>query len=200
MRFYLLLCLSFLSSQANAIEMSQDDKSNKVENISQLKILPLANEDRFAIYYNFADGPLRAALKDAMVKHFQKFGVVCLSDDSTLSEKQRESKYRPGGMVIDIFACQIVEEKNLSSTNLTELPVIEIAMKVVGGVEVLQNGSKFPGTVWEKEKYIGVVPEKNELINKAVSTLNSIMDSFEREYRKANPQVENKKPQFFFYF
>ena len=199
MRFYLLLCFSLIFSQGNTLETTQSNKPKEAEYASKIKTLPLAKEDRFAIYYN-AEEPLNAALKETMIKHFQKIGAVYHSDDSKLSEKQKEDKYRPGGMIIEISASQIVEENGSSSSKCTKLPVVEVNMKVVGGVEILQNGSQLPGVLWEKEKFIGVASEKKELVKKAVKVLDSMLDSFSNEYQRANPTPESKKPQFFFYY
>lgn len=163
--------------------------------ISKLKIAPLFNEDRFTINYAFEGESLNAALQETLTQHLQKLGTVLSCDDSKLTEAQKQDKYRPGGMIIDISASQIVEEPSNE-----RLPVYEITMKVISGAEVCQNGSLTTVTIWEKEKFVGMIKEKGEFIQKAVKATSSILEDFVQEYQKANSKTEKQKPQFFFYF
>lgn len=193
MRFFSFI---FLISIFTQFGLSATDLSKEAEYRAKLMIPPLLNEDRFVIYYVF-DQSLDSALKETVTKQLQKIGTVYPSSDSKLSEKEKQDKLRTGGMIIEIYATQIVEESTTSKYQ--KLPVFEIRMKVIGGGEILKNGSLLPVTVWEKEQFIGVTKQSKEFIQKTVKVMDGILDIFAQEYQKANPKFEEKKPQFFFY-
>lgn len=193
--------LMFLISIFTQFSVSADDsagKSREAEYHTKLMIPPLSNEDRFVIYYVF-DQPLSSVLKETVTKQFQKIGAVYPSGDSGLSEKEKQDKCRTGGMIIEIYATQIAEKNITPTSNYQMLPVFEVSMKVIGGGEILKNGSLLPVTIWEKEQFIGVTKQKQELIGKTVKAMDGILEMFAQEYQMANPKVGEKKPQFFFY-
>jgi hypothetical protein len=196
-----LLPFMFLMSIFAQFGVSADDtvgKSREAEYRAKLMVPPLLNEDRFVIYYVF-DRSLSSVLKETVTKQLQKIGIVYPSGDSELSEKEKQDKFRTGGMIIQIYATQIAEENITPTSNYRILPVFEVSVKVIGGGEILKNGSLFPITIWEKEQFIGVTKQKQEFIGKTVKAMDRILELFVQEYQKANPRVDEKKPQFFFY-
>jgi len=158
---------------------------------------PLLNEDDFVIFYAFSVEKLAAPLKEAMIKHFEKLGTVYLADDSKLTEKQKKEKYRIGGGMLQVIATPIIEE-SLSPLGPDHkvLPVVELSLKVTGGVESLSNECKFCCSIWENTKFISANTDNRMLTQNAVRSLENILDAFIADYQLANP---GKKPHFYLY-
>ncbi len=163
--------------------------------LSQPKSSPLSNENVFVVYYVFADQALEPLLKETMIEYLEKIGSV-YSSDAQLSAKQKEEKYKAGGVMMNIIATPIVEE---NSSGAKELPVVEFNIAIRGGVEVLSNGSHIPCTIWENGKFISTKADQDEFRKKAVKTLRSMLDSFISDYKRANPAKKTQQPQFFLY-
>ena len=166
---------------------------------SKTSISAFTNQHRFAIYYVFGNETLNDVLKETMIRQLRKIGTVFLSDeDYKLSEYQKEDKYNPGGILLKINVNQIIDEDVKIKTNNKEFPVIKLKLQVVGGVEVLDNGNRVTGILWEDEKYISSIGEKKTLIKNAIQAMDSLINAFAYEYQKANPGSD--KPQFFLFF
>ena len=198
MRLFPFMILISIFTPFNVSANDTSDKSKESEYRTKLKIPPLLNEDKFVIYYVF-DRPLNSVLKETVTKQFQKIGTVYPSGDSKLSEKEKQDKFRTGGMIIEIYATQIAEETITPTSNYQMLPVFKVSMKVIGGGKIIKNGSLLPVTFWEKEQFIGVTKEKQEFIGKAVKVMDDMLELFTQEYQEANPKVDEKKPQLFFF-
>ena len=132
-----------------------------------------------------------------MIKHFEKFGTVHLADDSKLTKEQRKEKYKVGGGLLHVIATSIIEEiLSPPPSNYKVLPVLELSVQVIGGVESPSNERKFCCPIWENKKFISTNIDKKKLTQKAVTSLGSILDTFMADYQHANPE---RKPQFFLY-
>jgi hypothetical protein len=196
MHFYFLFPIVCLFSNMVANEPTPAHETKKEDSTTQIH--PLANEDTFVVFYAFANQDLEAPLKKEMIKYLEKIGTVYSSDDGKLSDTQKKDKYKTGGMMINIVATPLVEE-NTPTDAYQELPVVELLLQVRSGVEILENGSKIPCTIWENEKFIGSISDKKAMNQKAIKAMSLILDSFIKDYQKANPSKQRKKPQFFLY-
>lgn len=194
MRHILFTILFFTLTPFFASATTSPLRPQNAEVAAQLKIPALFNENRFTIFYAFEDEALNAALKDTLIEYFQRLGTVHLGDDTKLSKLQKEDKYRPGGMIIEVSASQINE-----GTSNDKLPVFEISLKVIAAAQLLENDSRKTVVIWEKERFVGIIKDKKEFIQKATSTTGSILDQFVKDYQSANPKGDGKKPEFFFF-
>jgi len=193
MRLYTLLLIVLIFCRSAIAEI------NEQSTVLKANIPPLFNNDNFVVYYVFADKNLEIPLKEIMIKDFQKIGAVYLGDDNKLTEKQKEDKYKTGGMIINVIATPIIEENSNSTSDYKKLPAIELSLKVSGGVEVLANGSLLPCTIWGKEKFVGTMSDKKTFVEKTVKAMDSILNAFIKDYKEANPTDKGEKPQFFLY-
>jgi hypothetical protein len=197
MKLFTICLPMFLTfSQLNGAIDSQI-KTSKQSNILPVnQVSPFTDQNRFVVMNFFAEDSLKDAFKKTLINHLQQLGTVFVNDDKSLSEKEKENKYRPGGMIIEIVASNVYEEDQKTK----ELPVVEIKMKIVSGVEVLENKSQVPGIIWEEEKFIEIGTDRNCYTKKALATMNTILDKFVEDYEKANAKMGEKKPKFYLCF
>lgn len=189
--------LSFFAS-LTAADTSASKPKEKAVAAKPATTSPLLNANNFVIFYAFADENLEAPLKEAMIKYLQKLGSVYPGDDSKLTENQKEEKYKKG-MVMNVVVSQVTEENSTSPSDYKKLPVLELSLNVRAGAEPCGKGTPIACTIWEKEKFIGIVPEKKEFVQKTVNAMGSLLDAFISDYQKANSAEKGQKPQFFLY-
>jgi len=175
-----------------------DNQSNKLIDHFKDEVPPLLNEDKFVVFYAFSEEFLRALLKEAMIRSFNKIGKVYLADDSQLSAQQKKDKYEIGGSMLHVIATPIVEE-NLSLTSNRKykvMPILELSLEVTGAVKSVTNNRQFCCPIWKKQMFINASVDKKEFVQKAIESLETILNKFIIDYQNANP---GKKPEFFLY-
>ena len=158
----------------------------------------LTNAENFLIYYVFADKTLEKPLKAEMINHLKKFGVVFSGDDNELTEQQKENKYK-AGPVLNVIVSSICEDSDGLSNSYKKLPVIELSLKVKAGIQIIESGSRIPGVIWEDHRYINTINDKEKFVQKAIKSLNDLLDKFQVDYQEANPSKNGKQPQFYLY-
>lgn len=159
---------------------------------------PLLDENSFIIFYGFSEKNLQIPLKEAMIRCFEKLGTVHAADDTKLTEKQKEEKYKVGNGMLHIVVTPIIEENGSVAPpkKYEVLPVLELSVELAGGVELLANKNRFSCPIWKKQKFVGSNISKKELVEKTVRSLEEILEDFILEYQQANP---GKSPEFFLF-
>jgi hypothetical protein len=195
-----LRALKFDSFQSCPLADSSVDLDIAQYNVENSKKLSLTNMDNFLIYYVFANDILEKPLREEMINHLKKIGVVFSGDDAKLTEQQRENKYKIGKPILDVVVSPIVEESNKFSNSYKKLPVIELSLKVKADVQLIENGSRIVGIIWEDHRYISTMYDKKQFIQTAIESFDELLSNFKVEYEKANPPKDSKKPQFYLYF
>ena len=201
MHFFLLLFTSviFASSLFAKLTDSTESRNSSIESEFILEkpksSTPLLNENSFVVFYVFAEKKLEPFLKEAMIKQLEKLGTI-YSDNSQLTEAQKKEKYKIGGGLLHIIVTPIMEETGNSISDYKVLPVLECSVKVIEGVELLSNEIRFSCPVWEKKQFISTDKATKKLKQKAVASLETVIDAFIADYQQANP---GKKPEFFLY-
>jgi hypothetical protein len=206
--------LYILPMLAMFITASADDFQPEKTNPVKTETISLMNAENFLIFPVFAYN-LKAPLMEEMVHSLQMIGNVYPGNDHLLTEEQLEEKYKTGTPILNIVGLPIIEktnssdapedpfeeEEDYSSITYKRLPVIELSLRMLTGPKIIiGNDHIMPGIIWEKQKFIGEIADQEALTNKAVKTLNGILDNFKRDYQKANPsRNEKKKPQFFIF-
>ena len=168
-------------------------------NSMQKKNTQLTGIHLFLVRYTFEDEFLAPALKEEMIRSLQKGGKVFLEDDSKLTSQEKTDKYQIGQPIIEISVSSIVEENINNPPKFKKLPVIELSIQVLTGVEVINNQQKTPCSVWEKQMFISSIESKKELKQKTTKRLEAMLDQFVTNYKEANSEKQ-PAPQFFLCF
>jgi hypothetical protein len=191
MRRYMLLFLCCCGFSAFAAEQTVVQAESK-------ESLPLRDESNFVVYYAFSDKDLENSLKQVMITSLESLGTVYSGDDSKLSKKEKADKAKKGA-VLEVIATNLIEESSQDPLKYTTLPVIELSLQALGEVEVLKSGHKQGGVIWEREKFLGTMPDQKELKEKITKAFEVMMQEFVQSYQKANPSSKKTEVKFFLY-
>lgn len=192
---FLLAFIFLVSCQIGAENIVE--KPSQVSKNESEKMIP---SDSFLVYYVFENPTLNESFKQEMVRQLKKLGPVFETADDLLSETEKLAKYQTGQPILEVIVSSLIEEsvKNGSKSH-RKLPVFEVTLRQVEGIETVNNHRKIAAAIWQKSLYVEDVKDPKELSKKVISALDSIFESFFTEYRSSSSLADSNRPKFFLY-